>query len=207
MQVQIHQAQLEGGRHQLISVEGPVFQEFLLFPIERIILRVGKKCLRREEEPPAAAAGVRDRFHRLRADTGDHRLDQRAGREILARAGFYVFGVFLQQTFINLALHVRRHGDPFLPVDHLHNPVKDRGVADLVDRTLEDLAQDAALCAQLFQRLFVLFFQRCTGEGVHILPCIAGRNTGLLLIRRLGILVRHFEEYQIGKLLQIIAIG
>ena len=127
--------------------------------------------------------------------------------EILACAGFYVFCVFLQQTFIDLALHVRRHGDPFLPVDHLHNPVKDRGVADLVDRALEDLTQDAALLPQLFQRIFVLFFQIRTREGVHILPCIAGRDTGLLPIWRLGILVRHLEENEIGKLFQIISIG
>ena len=114
--------------------------------------------------------------------------------EILACAGFYVFCVFLQQTFIDLALHVRRHGDPFLPVDHLHDPVKDRGVADLIDRALEDLTQDATLFAELFQRLFILFFQIRSGEGVHILPCIAGRDTGLFFIRRLGILVRHFQK-------------
>ena len=127
--------------------------------------------------------------------------------EILACAGFYVFCVFLQQALIDLALHIGGHGDPFFPVDHLHDPVKDRGVADLVDRALEDLTQDAALCAELFQRIFVLFFQIRTREGVHILPCIAGRNTGLFLIRRLGILVRHLEEYQVCKLLQIISIG
>ena len=188
MQVKIHQAQLEGGRHQLISIESPVFQEFLLLPIERIVLRVGKKCLRREEKSPAAAAGVRNRFHRLWADAGDHRLDQRARCEILACAGFYVFCVFLQQTFIDLALHVRRHGDPFLPVDHLHDPVKDCRIADFVDRALEDLTEDSALLPQLFQRLFILFFQFRAREGVHILPCIAGRN-------------------EIGKLLQIISIG
>ena len=206
VQVQIHQAQLEGRRHQLISVEGPVFQEFLLLPIESIIFGISKEQLRREEESAAATAGVRDRFHRLRADAGDHRLDQRTGREILACAGFYVFCVFLQQALIDFSLHVRRHGDPFLPVDHLHDPVKDRGIADLVDRALEDLTQDAALFAELFQRLFILFFQIRPGEGVHILPCIAGRDTGLLPIWRLGILVRHLEEDQVCKLLQIISI-
>lgn len=58
VQIQIHQAQLEGRRHQFISVESLVFEKFLLLPVERIILRIGKKCLRREEKAPASAAGI-----------------------------------------------------------------------------------------------------------------------------------------------------
>ena len=176
MQIQIHQAQLERTGYQLIPVESPVFEEFLLLPVEGIVLRIGKEGLRREEEAPAAAAGVCDRFHRLRADAGDHRLDQSAGRKVLACAGLHVLGVFLQQALVDLALHIRGHGDPFFPVDHLHDPVKDRSVADFVDRALKDLAEDAALLTQLFQRLFILLFQIRTREGIHIRPAIALRD-------------------------------
>ena len=72
---------------------------------------------------------------------------------------------------------------------------------------LEDLAEDAALLAQLFQRLFILLFQIRTREGIHIRPAVALRDARLLSVGRLGILVGHFEEDQVCKLLQIIAVG
>jgi hypothetical protein len=78
----------------------------------------------------------------------------RAWVKILACTRLHGFGAFLKQALIDLALHVRGYGDPFLPVDHLHDSVKDRGIADFVDHALKDLTEDVALLTQLFQRLF-----------------------------------------------------
>jgi hypothetical protein len=52
-----------------------------------------------------------------------------------------------------------------------------------------------------------LFFQLCTLECVHILPGVARRNARVLLIRRLGILIRHFQKDEGSKVFQIISVG
>ena len=71
----------------------------------------------------------------------------------------------------------------------------------------ERSGEDADLPAQRFQRLFILFFQIRTGEGVHVGPVAACRDAGLLSVRRPGILVRHFQKNVVGKLVQIMALG
>ena len=147
------------------------------------------------------SAVFRDRFHRLRAQAAHHRTNQRAGREILARAALDVLGVLLQKAFVDFALHVRGHGDPLLPVDHLHDAVEDSRIGDLVDGSLENLSQDAALLTQRFERVLVLLFQCSAGECVHVRPREPRRDAGIPLVGRTGILVGHFEEDQIGNML------
>ena len=58
VQIQIHQAELEGGGDKLISVERAVLQKLLLIAVERIISGIGKERLCGEKEPAAAAARI-----------------------------------------------------------------------------------------------------------------------------------------------------
>ena len=58
VQIQVHQCHFEGGSHQLIAVEGFVFQELLVLPAEGVVAGIGEKFLGRQEEAAAAAAGV-----------------------------------------------------------------------------------------------------------------------------------------------------
>ena len=43
----------------------------------------------------------------------------------------------------------------FSTADDLYDAIQDRGIADLVDRAMEDLAEDDALPTRLFKRLFI----------------------------------------------------
>ena len=52
--------------------------------------------------------------------TGHHGLDQGTRRKILPGTAFGIFGVFLQQAFINLAFDIRTHHRPLLFVDHIN---------------------------------------------------------------------------------------
>ena len=58
MQIQVHQCGFIGCRYNFISVKSLVFQKFLLFSVQCIIVRVSKKRLSRKEEIAAAVAGI-----------------------------------------------------------------------------------------------------------------------------------------------------
>ena len=84
MQIQVHQAQLEGGYHNFASIKCLIFKKFFLLTIKRIVVRISYIGLRRKEEPTTSTAGVCYCFHRLRTYTGYHSLNQRTRSEILA---------------------------------------------------------------------------------------------------------------------------
>ena len=207
VQVQVHQGHLEGGADQLVAVEGLVFQEELLVTGQGEVVGVGEELLGRQEEAAAAAAGVCDGLAGLGAQALDHGLDEGPGGEVLTGTGLDILGVFLEQALVDLALDIGGHGDPLFLVDHLHHPVEDGGVADLVGGLFEDLTQQTALLAQLFQGGLVLLLQLGSPEGIHILPAVAGGDAGFFFIRGSGVLIGHFQKDEVSKLLQIISIG
>lgn len=47
VQIQVHQCHLEGIAHQLIAIEGFIFQELLILAGESVISRIGEEFLRR----------------------------------------------------------------------------------------------------------------------------------------------------------------
>lgn len=57
----------------------------------------------RNETPPWTSGGILYDFSGLRLDYPHDAIDQPSRREVLARAGFLVLGVFLQQTFVEVA--------------------------------------------------------------------------------------------------------
>ena len=157
--------------------------------VQCIVNRVSDEILCCKEETTGTTAGVSDSLSRLKSHTLDHGFDERTRRKILTGAAFYVFCVFLQQAFVNLAFDVRGHGDPFLFVDHLNNAIQNSSIADLVNSSLENHAQQTALFTQLFKGLLILLFQFSPFQAVHVLPCVTDRNAGFFLVRRLGILI------------------
>ena len=70
--------------------------------------------------------------------------------------------------------------------------------------SIENFLQQAALLSRLFQCADTLILQFCTFEGVHILPGIPGRDTGLFFG---DILIGHDQKNEVSHLLQIIPIG
>ena len=107
VQIQVHQAKLEGVRHQFIAVESLVLEEFLLLAVKRVIIRVGDEFLCGKEEPAGTATGVGNGFHGFGAEALDHGTNQRTRREILTRTALDVFCVFLEQAFVDFAFHIR----------------------------------------------------------------------------------------------------
>src|SRR5262249_39966209 len=88
---------------------------FLVF----VELVIGEQVVVAGEEKAAGAAGrISDSFAGLGPDAFDHNSDQGARREILARAGFGVLGVFLQQAFVDFAFGVGAKDDPLGFVHH-----------------------------------------------------------------------------------------
>ena len=207
MQIQVHQRRLVGCGHDLVPIEGILLQKLLLGPIQLIVLGISQERLGSQEEPAAATAGIRDRLHWLRTHALHHGADQGPGCEVLPCPALDILRVLLQELLIDDALDVGGHGNPPLPVDHLYDTVEDGDVADLIDSPLEDLAQDAALLAELLQGGFILDFQLRAPQGVHIRPGVALGNARIPIIGRTGILIGHLQEQQIRQLLQIIAIG
>ena len=109
--------------------------------------------MRREQEAARAAGRIADRLPRLGAHHVHHRGDERARREVLARAAFHVLGVLLQQALVGVALHVGGKRGPLLLVDQVDDQPAQLGrVLDLVLRLAEDDAEHARLLAEFLQQ-------------------------------------------------------
>ena len=137
----------------------------------------------------------------------DNGLDQRTRGKILPGAALRVLGVFLQQALVDVTLHIGIQAAPGFIVDELNDAFEFGGVLNLVLGFSEDYAQRAALPAQRLEDMTVVGF-----EGVAIfvnetLPIQPGGDDGRLSEWRFGLLVRHFEEQQIGQLFHVIAVA
>ena len=104
VQQQIHRAEPRDAVHQFDAEERAALELLLLRPVQRVML--GEVIMRREQETARAARRITNRLPRLRGDHVHHRGDERARREVLARAAFHVLGVLLQQPLVGVALHV-----------------------------------------------------------------------------------------------------
>ena len=207
VEIQIHQSRFICGRYDFVAVEGFVFQKLFLLPVKGIVLRIGNERLRSEKKSSGTTTGVCDGFHRLRSDTFHHCMNQRTRGKILTCTALDIFRILLQQTFIDFTFDIGGHCHPFFVVNHLHYTVQNGGTADFITCAFEDFTENTALFAQFFQRGFILFLQFRTLEGVHVRPCVSGRNPCFFFVGRLGILIGHFQKDKVGKLFQIISVG
>ena len=155
---QVHRAEPRDAVHQLDAEERAALELLLLRPVERVVL--GDVIMRREQETTRAAGRIANRLSRLRRDDVDHRGDERARREVLARAALHVLGVLLQQALVGVALHVGGEAGPLLLVDQVHDEPAQLGrVLDFVLRLAEDDAEHARPLAEFLQRVAVMNFE------------------------------------------------
>ena len=77
----------------------------------------------------------------------------------------------------------------------------------LAARPLEDDAEHPPLRAQLLETGAVLLFERGAVEVQQSLPTELRWHDWLVLVGRLGELIRHFEEEQKGQLLDVLETG
>ncbi len=122
-------------------MEGVVFEERLLRLVQMVVFRVRDEIVGGEKNAAGTAGRIGDSLARFRPHALHHGADQGARGEILARAGLGVLGVLFQQTFIDVALHIRAHHHPLGAVHHVDQAIKLGRVLNLVLRLGEDLSQ------------------------------------------------------------------
>ena len=197
-------ASLRAAGHDLVAVEGLVLQELFVFLVEAVV--VHDIIVGGQEESPRAAGRIGDGLPGLGPDAFHHGLDQGARREVLSRAALGVFGVFLQEAFVNLALDVRPHGAPPLLVDHVDEAEELGRVLDLVLRFGEDLPEDAFLLPQLPQKRDVVKLQIRAALCREAFPIVGLRHQQGAVVGRFGKLVGELQKEKVRELFQVVPV-
>jgi len=131
-----------------------------------------------------------------------------AGGEVLAGPALGVLGVLLQQPLVGVALDVGVEGCPPLAVDQVGDEALQLGrILDLVLGLAEDDPEHSRLAPQRLQRVPVLALQGIAVQPDQRGPVEPGRDGRGLVIGRLGPLVGHLEEQQVGELLDVVPVG
>ena len=161
-----------------------------------------------QQKAAGAAGRVADRLPRLGGDDVDDRLDQRPRGEVLAGAALGVLGVLLQQPLVGVPLHIGAHHRPVFLVDEIDDQAAQLGrVLELVLRLVEDQPEQALLVAEIFQGMAVVV-EKLVAVLLHQRrPGVGGRDGARLVIGRLGALVGHLEEEEIGELFDVVAVA
>lgn len=205
VQEHVHRAQARDGRHQLHAVEGAGAQRLFLRLVE-----AGQACeviVCREQESARAARGVADGLPGLRIHGLHDGRDERARREVLARAALHILGVLLQQTLVGVALNIGVEARPLLLVDEVDDePTQLRWVLDFVLRLFENQPEHAAAAAEGFQRVTVVNLQVVALEFQQGGPIEPFRNGGRPVERWPALHIHHFKEKQESQLLNIVAV-
>ena len=203
VQVEIHDAKAGGVVYNFPAVQGVLTQVQPLVTVELVVL--ADRFIRCQEEAAGAASRVANGVAGLGLHHIDHRLDERAGREVLARAGFDVLGVLFQQPFVDVGLDVHIEAVPVFAVDEADEALELGRVLNAVLRLAEDGGDEAAPLAQFGQNLAIVAFQLVAVQVDQAGPTISVINGGW--IANFAPLVIHFEEEEVGKLLDVIAVG
>ena len=201
MQEHIHQTHAAGIGDDLIAVEGFVFQEGLLRLVQLVVIWVSQKIIGRQKKTTGTTSRVSNGFFWLRT----HALRPRG--KVLTGTGLGILSILLQQAFVDIPFHVRTHGGPLGAVHHIDQPVELGRILDFVLRFGEYLAEHTFLGAQRTQQLHIQNFEFGTFLVFQTLPAVLLGNAHIAIVGRFGILIRHFQEDQIGELFQIIAIA
>ena len=166
--------------------------------------------VRREQEAARAAGRIADRLARLGAHHLHHRGDERARREVLARAAFHVLGVLLQQALRKRRPSRRRTSDDHCSLS-IRSTISRRSLAGswILFCALRKMTPSMpGRFAEFLQRVAVMNFQlvaiELAASSAQSKPFGNGRR---LVERRPALLVRHFEEQQKRQLLDVVAVG
>ena len=146
MQVEVHHAETGGVIHNFPSREGVVAQIVFLVAVKLVIF--GNVIVRGEEKSTRAAGGIADGHARFRTHDFGHRFDERARRKVLSGSAFGIFGVFLEQAFVDFTLGVNIYAHPAFTVYQRDEAFELCRVLDAVLRFAEDNTQHAAFFAE-----------------------------------------------------------
>ena len=93
-QEHVHKAQAASARDDFVTGEGVEFEEFLLGFVELVVSWAVEKVVGSEKKVACGAGWIDDGLVWLGVDAAYHCANQRSRGEVLARARFFVFGVF-----------------------------------------------------------------------------------------------------------------
>ena len=161
---QIHQREPARARHEVLADEGLRFDAPGVRAVEHAAGNFpGHEPFVTANEKAARAAGrVADAEVRFPARVGFHHpddgLDERSGREVLARA-FLAFarGLF-EQALERRALHVHVHRRPVLLVNHGDDALEVDGIVKARRGLRKDVGEQAARFAEFAQDIGVMMF-------------------------------------------------
>ena len=182
-------------RSQLIPIKIPSV------PVEHVLVGVA-------EEAAGPCGRIADSIRRRRLHHFAHGPDDRAWGEVLAGAAGGLLSRAGEELLVDRPFHVDRQGQPIHVIEQVDdNLPQERRVVYLAARPLEDDAEHPPLRAQLLETGAVLLFERGAVEVQQSLPTELRWHDWLVLVGRLGELIRHFEEEQKGQLLDVLETG
>ena len=91
-----------------------------------------------QKKAAGAARGIANGLHRFRPHHFHYRLNQGTGRKVLPRTAFDIFSVFLQQSFVDIPLHINIQPAPCFIVDQLNDSLEFGGILNPVLGFSED---------------------------------------------------------------------
>ena len=160
-----------------------------------------------QEESAGAARGVADAVVRLGPHHLDDGVDERTGREVLARSPGALLGGLLDQALIRIAREICVIAHPLVLVDEfLDELFQLGGRLDAVASLVEHHAEHVLAGAQRRQALAVVIFEVGTRAAQQRLPVVLDRNDAVASEHHV-LLIGHLQEQQIRELLQVVAVG
>src|SRR6185437_3809405 len=136
--------------------------------------------VRYQEEPASAGRWVDDGVCRCRVNAVDDRVDQRARREVLARARLDVFGAFAQQLLVRVAFDVDARGRPVLLVDEVDDEAFELGrILNPILRLTKNDTQGAGLPREIFKHVAIGDLQLVAISVEEALPRTVGWHDSL----------------------------
>ena len=131
-----------------------------------------------------------------------HDVDEHARREVLARAGFLLVGVLLEQSLVEAAEPLFLGGEPVELVDARDDLLEVLRLVDVRRGSGVDLAHAALrLRAELVEDFLVVVLEVEAAQVAQRIPAAILRD------RILGVrLLRHLEEEDVGQLRHILMI-
>jgi hypothetical protein len=124
----------------------------------------------------------------------------------LAGTGLDVLGVLLQQTFVDVGLDINVQPDPHFPIDEVDETTQFGRLLNLILRFAKDSGDEARTLPQGGQDVAILGLQLVTLSAQQALPVEVGGDDARLA-QQPAVLVIHFEEEQVGELLDIVTVG
>ena len=175
-----------------------------LVAVELIV--IGNVIVGGKQESSRARGGIADGLTRLRVHDIHNGLDKRTRREVLTRAALGILRVLFEQAFVDLTLDVNIQPDPGFAIYQFDQAAQFGGILDFVLRLAEDDGNQPRALTQPREDGAVMRFEIVAIQTLQTRPVVFFGN-GALPAEHGCVFRVHFQEQQVGELLDVVAIG